>query len=71
MNTVAALTQRELDVLDAAARGYSNAGIGQLLHLSERTVESHLGSVFSKLGLRDDVHINRRTRAVLLRLGAA
>ncbi len=45
------LTPRERDVLRLMAEGRSNRGIGQELVLEEKTVEHHVGQVFSKLGL--------------------
>lgn len=43
------LTAREVEVLELLARGKSNKEIGSLLHISETTVKSHLGSIFRKL----------------------
>ena len=59
------LTPRELDVLGRMAQGLSNAAIAARLFLSERTVETHIGSVFSKLGLVDSPQGNRRVLAIL------
>jgi DNA-binding NarL/FixJ family response regulator len=56
------LTPRELDVLCAAARGLGNKQIAAELGMSSRTVQTHLTSVFSKLG------VGSRTEAVLLAL---
>ncbi len=50
---VEGLTARELEVLHAIGRGLSNGEIGQSLHISELTVKSHIGRIFTKLGLRD------------------
>jgi DNA-binding NarL/FixJ family response regulator len=62
------LTDRELEVLGHVAEGRNNAGIAATLHLSERAVEKHIGSVFAKLGLADEEQVHRRVRAVLLYL---
>lgn len=60
------LTPRELDILAEMAHGRSNAGIGGVLVLSERAVEKHINSMFSKLGLAEEREVNRRVKAVLL-----
>jgi DNA-binding NarL/FixJ family response regulator len=49
----ALLTDRELDVLGHMATGATNAEIASALFVSEATVKTHVGSVFSKLGVRD------------------
>jgi len=45
------LTERETAVLKMAAKGMSNSAIAEELHLSVRTIESHLGAIFNKLGV--------------------
>jgi DNA-binding NarL/FixJ family response regulator len=47
------LSDRELDVLRLVARGRSNDEITKVLFISEATVKTHIGRIFSKLGLRD------------------
>jgi DNA-binding NarL/FixJ family response regulator len=44
------LTSREQQVAALVARGLSNAAIAAELHLSERTIESHVGRIMLKLG---------------------
>jgi DNA-binding NarL/FixJ family response regulator len=62
------LTPRELEVLAEMATGGSNAAIAARLVLSERAVEKHTNSIFSKLGLTEEKDLNRRVKAVLLYL---
>lgn len=59
------LSPRERQVLELMARGLSNAAICRELHLSVKTVEPLVGSVFAKLGLPQDSSTNRRVLAVL------
>jgi len=58
-------TQRERDVLELMAEGRSNAAIGAQLSMSPKTVESHVGTIFSKLELEPTPDDNRRVLAVL------
>jgi DNA-binding NarL/FixJ family response regulator len=48
------------------AQGRNNAGVAAALGLSERAVEKHINSVFSKLGLSEEPDVHRRVKAVLL-----
>jgi DNA-binding NarL/FixJ family response regulator len=57
-----ALSPRELEILQAVARGLSNKEIGRRLYVSEATVKTHLLRVFGKLGVDD------RTAAVTVAL---
>ena len=59
------LNDRELEVLRHMAEGRSNLGIARELFLSARTVETHVSSVFTKLGLTQSDTENNRVRAVL------
>jgi DNA-binding NarL/FixJ family response regulator len=60
------LTERERDVLAGMAQGRSNAGIAERLHVSDRTVETHVSRIFTKLGLVEEpASGNRRVLAVL------
>jgi DNA-binding NarL/FixJ family response regulator len=63
------LTEREQEVLAEMAKGGNNAAIGEALFISARSVEKHIGSIFSKLDLSESDDTNRRVRAVLLYVG--
>lgn len=62
------LTPRETEVLAEMAQGKSNGAIAAALVLSERAVEKHTNSIFSKLGLSEERDLNRRVKAVLVYL---
>jgi len=65
---LAHLTPRELEVLSEIAQGKNNAAVASALVLSERAVEKHINSLFSKLGLGEEPTVHRRVKAVLLYL---
>jgi DNA-binding NarL/FixJ family response regulator len=53
------LTDREMDVLRLAAKGFTNKAIGVQLAISDRTVQGHLAHIFAKM------QANSRTEAVM------
>jgi DNA-binding NarL/FixJ family response regulator len=59
------LSPREREVLDLVAQAKSNAAIAAELVVTERAVEKHIGSIFTKLGVGGDTGEHRRVRAVL------
>jgi DNA-binding NarL/FixJ family response regulator len=65
---LAALTDREQDVLAAMAEGLSNAAIATRTYSSARTVEKHIATIFTKLELANEPDTNRRVKAVLVYL---
>ena len=60
--TLEPLTEKELEILQLMAAGYSNKEIAAALYKSEGTVKNQCSAILAKLGVRD------RTRAVLLAL---
>jgi DNA-binding CsgD family transcriptional regulator len=58
------LSPRENEVLDLMAQGFSNKAISEHLHLSLKTIEPIVGSIFTKLQLPTDASTNRRVLAV-------
>jgi DNA-binding NarL/FixJ family response regulator len=59
------LTDREREVLALMAQGLSNSALSEELHLSVKTIEAHVRSIFTKLGLHLDEREHRRVLAVL------
>jgi DNA-binding NarL/FixJ family response regulator len=69
-NPIGTLTDRERAVLSLMARGYSNLALSEELHLSVKTIETHVRNIFTKLGLHLDEREHRRVLAVLAFLRA-
>lgn len=65
------LTEREVDVLSLMAEGHTNEAIGTTLHLSSKTVERHVTSIFRKLDLDPASGGHRRVLAVIAYLRSA
>lgn len=68
---LAGLTPRELEVLAAMASGKGNAAIARELVVTERSIEKHSNAIFRKLGLTEELDLNRRVAAVLFYLQRA
>ena len=64
------LTPREREVLELMAEGRTNAAIAERLFVTERAVEKHVTSIFSKLRLAPAAEDHRRVLAVLAYLRA-
>jgi DNA-binding NarL/FixJ family response regulator len=56
---IESLTEREMEVLEAVARGWSNKEVSDSLNISPHTVQVHLSNIFGKIGVKT------RTEAVL------
>ena len=65
------LTDREKTVLGLIAEGRSNEAIASTLKISPKTLEAHIGTIYSKLGLEPAVSDHRRVLAVLNYLRSA
>jgi len=59
------LTDRERSVLELMAQGRSNDAIASTLKISPKTLEAHIGTIYSKLGLEPSGGDHRRVLAVL------
>jgi DNA-binding NarL/FixJ family response regulator len=65
------LTAREHEVLGLIAEGRSNQAIAERIFVTEKTVEAHIASIFSKLGLLPTPDDHRRVLAVLAYLDSS
>ncbi len=70
-SAVGNLTGREREILALMAEGRSNQAICERLFLSPKTVETHVGTIFSKFGLLPGTEDHRRVLAVLMYLRSA
>jgi DNA-binding NarL/FixJ family response regulator len=70
IDPLAALSERERDVLALMAEGRSNAGIARRLWVTEGTVEKHVRSILAKLNLPEAEEDHRRVLAVVTFLQA-
>ena len=65
------LTPREHEVLGCIAEGLNNGAIAERLVLSQKAVQKHINSIFSKLDLGESEGRHKRVEAVLLWLSAS
>jgi DNA-binding NarL/FixJ family response regulator len=59
------LTRRELEVISLMAKACTNSTIASILYIQPRTVEHHINSIFSKLGIAPETGQHARVQAVL------
>ena len=64
--TLDRLTEREREVLSLMAPGHSNAAIGEHLFVNQRTAETHVSNILTKLDLPPDAGTDRRVSAVIM-----
>lgn len=64
-DSLAALTERELEVLALMAQGYTNASMQERLFIGQSAIEKHINAIFSKLQLPERGIYSRRVLAVL------
>ena len=61
----ALLTRREAEILELLADGLTNREIAERLFISQKTVGTHLGHIFAKLGVHNRVAAAGRARSML------
>ena len=66
LSASASISQREQDVLELLGNGYSNGEIAEKLYISESTVKTHLGHIYSKLGVNSRVQAAKRAKELKL-----
>ena len=64
--TLDRLTDREREVLSLMAQGHSNTAIGEHLFVNQRTAETHVSHILTKLDLPPDAGTDRRVTAVIM-----
>lgn len=64
-SAVSRLTDRQYAVLRLLAQGLSNAGIGETLHITEKSVQNHINTIYGALGIDADPARNPRVSAAL------
>ena len=64
-SAVARLTDRQYEVLRLLASGLSNAGIGERLGITEKSVQNHVNGMYATLGIDADPKRNPRVSAAL------
>ncbi|KHO24629.1 response regulator transcription factor [Mycolicibacterium setense] len=69
-DALARLSPREREVLALMAEGHSNSALAEQLSVSERAVEKHIGSIFTKLDLPPSTAHHRRVLAVVTYLNS-
>jgi DNA-binding NarL/FixJ family response regulator len=65
LSPLAALTERERELLGLIAEGYANGAIADRLGITKRGVERHINAIFAKLDLSDAEDVSRRVKAAL------
>ena len=65
MSPLRDLTRRELEMLSLMAKACTNATVASILYIQPRTVEHHINSIFSKLGIAPESGQHARVQAVL------